>query len=311
MGEHQRPNTAGEMSQQNKGHCGAAILAWSFFVGSPRKPSAGALEGARDATVHQSIAAKIATGFELDNQWTKKSYNSPERTTEPNSVGRLDRCDELLVIRVGATRFEPATSRTRVRCEAVGREHGRKIAADQKESPPRALRSGVGAAVDRQVRTVDVGRLRTGDERYHAATSSACPYRASGTTAFWPNGGQISLNAAPPCSHLNDCHPRPVNAYFRATRFVLQEMDRVHAERPAPCRRCRGGKTSPEMNAGHRLVGVALGVRQGVAQGRHAQHPAAVGDDQAVLQLACRRGRPSRPAASPPRPGRVMTLPFA
>jgi hypothetical protein len=30
---------------------------------------------------------------------------------------------------------------------------------------------------------------------------------------LWPNGGQISFHAAAPCSHLNGCHPRPVNAY--------------------------------------------------------------------------------------------------
>jgi hypothetical protein len=30
---------------------------------------------------------------------------------------------------------------------------------------------------------------------------------------LWANGGQISLYAAAPGSHLNGCHPRPVNAH--------------------------------------------------------------------------------------------------
>src|SRR5271157_2248269 len=47
----------------------------------------------RDATIHQSIAAKVATGFELGSSLDQKRVTATRRTAEPNSASCLDRID--------------------------------------------------------------------------------------------------------------------------------------------------------------------------------------------------------------------------
>ena len=47
----------------------------------------------RDATIHQSIAAKVASGFELGNSLDQKRVTATHRTAEPNSASCLDQMD--------------------------------------------------------------------------------------------------------------------------------------------------------------------------------------------------------------------------
>ena len=47
----------------------------------------------RDATIHQSIAAKVASGFELGYSLEQKRVTATHRTAEPNSASCLDRMD--------------------------------------------------------------------------------------------------------------------------------------------------------------------------------------------------------------------------
>jgi len=85
----------------------------------------------RDATIHQSIAAKVASGFELGNSLDQKRVTATDRTTESNSASCLtgwtelqirrkvlvlkkkkpttNQCDGLFFFQVGATGFEPPT----------------------------------------------------------------------------------------------------------------------------------------------------------------------------------------------------------
>ena len=51
-----------------------------------------------------------------------------------------------------------------------------------------------------------------GRKRKSAARGGPTRRRVFGG-CLWPNEGQISFNSAAPDSYLNDCHPRPVNAY--------------------------------------------------------------------------------------------------
>jgi hypothetical protein len=65
------------------------------------------------------------------------------------------------------------------------------------------------------------------DMRAQAEVRSAL--RTDTPTCFrgclWPNGGQISFHAAAPGSHLNGCHPRPVNAY-QASEEISRRAER-------------------------------------------------------------------------------------
>jgi hypothetical protein len=47
----------------------------------------------RDTTIHQSIAAKVATGFELGNSLDQERFTTTRRTAEPNSASCWDRID--------------------------------------------------------------------------------------------------------------------------------------------------------------------------------------------------------------------------
>jgi hypothetical protein len=47
----------------------------------------------RDATIHQSIAAKVATGFELGNSLDQERVTATRRTAQSNSASCLDRID--------------------------------------------------------------------------------------------------------------------------------------------------------------------------------------------------------------------------
>jgi hypothetical protein len=59
--------------------------------------------------------------------------------------------------------------------------------------------------------------IRGIQQRTAARVGPTTPTRAV-RGCLWPSGGRIGFDAAAPYSLLNDCHPRPVNAYQQWNR---------------------------------------------------------------------------------------------
>ena len=72
------------------------------------------------------------------------------------------------------------------------------------------------------VRTTALPQSKRSSVRRHRSGSGVRMLRSDDTDAPCglprPSGGRIGFQAAAPCSLLNDCHPRPVNAYARPPR---------------------------------------------------------------------------------------------
>ena len=64
---------------------------------------------------------------------------------------------------------------------------------------------------------VTADRVLSAGRSVHRRALRGCP---------WPHGGLIGIHAAAPCSLLNNCHPRPVNAYLPFMITAFSEEDR-------------------------------------------------------------------------------------
>jgi len=64
-----------------------------ILCASVRHTDAFSGEVQRDATIHQSIAAKVATGFKHGNSLDQERVTATRRTAQPNSASCLDRID--------------------------------------------------------------------------------------------------------------------------------------------------------------------------------------------------------------------------
>src|SRR5262245_52189282 len=63
-----------------------------------------------------------------------------------------------------------------------------------------------------------------------------------------PCDGWIGFDAAPPCSLLNDCHPRPVNAYARPTPGSGPKVAGISAAVRVACRPSRAIASRPRQH---------------------------------------------------------------
>ena len=69
--------------------------------------------------------------------------------------------------------------------------------------------------------------LRASVRHTHGTSAIRPTHRRTLRGCLWPYGGWIGFHATAPCSLLNDCHPRPVNAYPIGTNSpeCMREME--------------------------------------------------------------------------------------